>query len=292
MVKTYAALYLEARRALLPAEGEAAGGVARELLCAASGRSAEEILAKRDVYAPQTVCRKMAEYLRRAMRGEPLAYIIGVWSFYGMELEVTPDVLIPRNDTAAVTELAIRYAQDAETNPRVLDLCTGSGCIGLAVARRVKDARVTLGDVSQAALRVAKRNILGQKLSGRVNCMEIDVRRPASKFLGTFDLIVSNPPYVAGPEMAGLQPSVRDYEPHLALDGGEDGLDFYRAILQNFSPALRPGGILCLEFGMGQHGEVGRLLERHGFTVLEWKNDAAQIIRAVAARKKEDEYYG
>lgn len=292
MVSTYSALYLDARRALLPQEGAMAANIARELLCAASGKSAEDIIAERDLYASEEVCRKMAEYLRRAMRGEPLAYILGEWNFYGMNLTVTPDVLIPRDDTMAVTELAIHYALHLNQNPRVLDLCTGSGCIALAVAKRVKDARVTLGDVSQAALRVAKTNIHSQKLSGRVNCMTVDALRPATKFLGTFDLIVSNPPYVTSQQMLTLQPSVRNYEPHLALDGGADGLDFYRAILTNFTPALRPGGFLCLEFGMGQERAVCELLLEHDYEVLELKSDTSEIIRAVAARKKEDECYG
>lgn len=292
MVKTYSALYLDARKALLPQEGAMAANTARELLCAASGKSAEAIIAERNLYASETVCQKMTELLRRALRGEPLAYILGEWNFYGMRLTVTPDVLIPRDDTMAVTEVAIHYVLQLNQNPRVLDLCTGSGCIGLAVAKRVKDARVTLGDVSQAALRVAKANIHEQKLSGRVNCMAIDALQPANRFLGSYDLIVSNPPYVTSREMLTLQPSVRNYEPHLALDGGADGLDFYRAILRNFTSALRPGGILCFEFGMGQERAVCELLLQYDYELLELKSDTSEIIRAVAARKKEDECYG
>ena len=175
-----------------------------------------------------------------------------------------------------------------EQNPRILDLCTGSGCIGLAIARRVKDARVTLGDVSPAALRVARQNVGSQRLSGRVKCLTIDVRQPAAPFLGTFDLIVSNPPYVTTAEMETLDPSVRDYEPHLALWGGDDGLDFYRAIVRNFTPALNPGGWLCFEFGMGQDAAVCDLLRRAGYEIAELKKDTADITRAVLARKREE----
>lgn len=288
MVSTYATLYQQARRALLPREGSMAANTARELLCAASGKCAEEVIAQRDIYAPEATCRKMAEFLRRAMRDEPLAYILGEWDFYGMTLKITPDVLIPRDDTIVVTELAIHYAMHLDQNPRVLDLCTGSGCIGLAVAKRVRDARVTLGDISPAALRVAKTNAHLQKLSGRVSSVTVDAMQPAAKFLGTFDLIVSNPPYVTKAEMLTLQPSVREYEPALALDGGEDGLNFYRAILDNFTPTLRPGGFVCFEFGMGQEQSVCQLLTEHGYEVLELKSDTSEIIRAVAAQKKED----
>lgn len=288
MVKKYADLYLDARRALLPTEGQFAGNIARELICAASGKSAEQMIADRDLYASQEVCDLAESFVKRYLKGEPVPYILGQWNFYDMTLVVTPDVLIPRDDTMVVTELAIKKALFLEQNPRILDLCTGSGCIGLAIARRVKDARVTLGDVSPAALRVARRNVQLQKLAGRVSCVSIDARKPAQDFLGTFDLIVSNPPYITTQEMKTLPPSVRDYEPRLALDGGADGLDFYRAIITNFTAALNPGGYLCFEFGMGQGEAVCGLLRRADYEIVELRNDTADITRAVLARKREE----
>ena len=228
MVKKYADLFLDARRALLKQEGQFAANVARELVCAASGKTAEQVIADREIYASEEVCELTESFVQRRLRGEPMPYILGQWDFYGMTLTVTPDVLIPRDDTVVVTELAIKKAMYLEQNPRILDLCTGSGCIGLAIARRVKDARVTLGDVSAAALRVARRNVSQLKLTGRVNCVAMDALKPAQEFLGTYDLIVSNPPYVTTQEMKTLDPSVRDFEPHLALDGGADGLDLDR----------------------------------------------------------------
>ena len=288
MVKKYADLYLDARHALLEKEGQFASNIARELICAASGKSAEQMIADRDLYASEEVCELAESFVKRYCSGEPMPYILGQWDFYDMTLSVTPDVLIPRDDTNVVTELAIKKALFLNQNPRILDLCTGSGCIGLAIAKRVKDARVTLGDVSQGALRVAKRNVQEQKLGIRVKCLPIDVLKPAQDFLGTFDLIVSNPPYIPTAEIEGLEPSVRDFEPRLALDGGEDGLDFYRAIIQNFRPALNPGGWLCFEFGMGQENAVCTLLEQGGFTVTETRKDTADIIRAVLAQKRED----
>ncbi len=286
MVKKYADLYLDARKALLPKEGGNAANIARELLCAASGKTAEAIIADRDLYASEEIDEKMQDYVRRALADEPLPYILGEWDFYGMTLSVTRDVLIPRDDTLAVTELAIKRALFLQQDPRILDLCTGSGCIGLAIAKRVKDARVTLGDISQGALRVAKRNIQEQRLQGRVSCLAIDVKKPASGFLGKFDLIVANPPYVTSAEMERLPDSVRNYEPHLALDGGTDGLDYYRAIVENFTPALQDGGYLCFEFGMGQENAVAQILYRHGYEIIEFKKDTGDITRAVLARKQ------
>ena len=288
MVKKYADLFLDARRALLKQEGQFAANVARELVCAASGKTAEQIIADREIYASEEVCELTESFVQRRLRGEPMPSILGQWDFYGMTLIVTPDVLIPRDDTVVVTELAIKKAMYLEQNPRILDLCTGSGCIGLAVARRVKDARVTLGDISPAALRVARRNISQLKLTGRVNCVAMDARKPAQEFLGTYDLIVSNPPYVTTKQMQQLDPSVRDFEPHLALDGGEDGLDFYRAIINNYSSALAPRGYLCFEFGMGQENAVCSLLRKGGYEILELKKDTADITRAVLAQKREE----
>ena len=290
MVRKYSDLYLDARKALLPGEGQQrAGLLARELLCAASGKTQEEILVRRDQYAPSDVCEKMADFTARALAGEPLAYILEEWDFYGMTLYVNRDVLIPRDDTCAVTELAMKRALYLDQDPRILDLCTGSGCIGLAIARKVKDARVTLADISREALAVAKRNAAAMKLTGRVSCIQANALQAPSAFLGTFDLIVSNPPYVRSGDMANLQPSVRDFEPSLALDGGADGLDFYRSIASRYGRALKPGGWLCFEFGMGQGDEVCAILEENGYEIVERKTDFNEIERAVLAQKRREE---
>ena len=290
MVRKYSDLYLDARKALLPGEGQQrAGLLARELLCAASGKTQEEILVRRDQYAPSDVCEKMADFTARALAGEPLAYILEEWDFYGMTLYVNRDVLIPRDDTCAVTELAMKKALYLDQDPRILDLCTGSGCIGLAIARKVKDARVTLADISREALAVAKRNAAAMKLTGRVSCIQANALQAPSAFLGTFDLIVSNPPYVRSGAMANLQPSVRDFEPSLALDGGADGLDFYRSIASRYGRALKPGGWLCFEFGMGQGDEVCAILEENGYEIVERKTDFNEIERAVLAQKRREE---
>jgi release factor glutamine methyltransferase len=291
VVKQYSQLYLEARRALLTTEDQQTASLyARNLLCHASGKTQEQVLAARDLYASEAVCEVVEAAVKRLLEGEPLAYVLGEWDFYGLRLEVNKNVLIPRDDTCAVTELAIRNALFLEQAPRILDLCTGSGCIGLAIASRVKDARVTLADISKDALAVAKRNVTRTHMSGRVSCIQVNALAPAPAFLGKFDMIVSNPPYVTAAEMEELPHSVRDHEPHLALLGGEDGLDFYRAITENYKLALKDGGYLCYEFGEDQGDDICRILEQNGFTIVERTKDFNDTERAVIARydRKED----
>lgn len=261
-----------------------AGMLARQLLCHVSGKSQEQILADRELYASEEICTRMAELTSRVIAGEPLAYILGEWEFYGLKLYVDRNVLIPRDDTCAVATLAIQKALFLNKDPRILDLCTGSGCIGIAVASRVKDARVTLGDISKDALAVAKKNILLHHLSGRVSCIQADALKKPTAFLGKFDMIISNPPYITAAEMEQLPHSVHDFEPHLALFGGEDGLAFYRAIAKNYAEALKSGGYLCFEFGMGQGDDVCRILEENQYTILERTRDYNDIERAVIAQ--------
>ena len=149
---------------------------------------------------------------------------------------------------------------------------------------------MTLADLSQPALAIAKKNIQRCKFGGRVNCVRADARLEPPAFLGKFDMIVSNPPYVTEKEMEELPGSVKDFEPHMALFGGEDGLDFYRSIAENYRRALKPGGYLCFEFGMGQGDSVCAILEEDGFTVLERTRDYNDRERAVIAQygRKDD----
>jgi len=285
LVKKYGELYLDTRRALLETEdAQTAGLMARQLLCHVCGQPQEYILAQREQYASEEVVRGVSSGLRRLQRGEPLAYVLGEWEFYGLNLQVSPDVLIPRDDTCAVASLAIQQGLFLNQDPRILDLCCGSGCIGLAVASRVKDAKVTLADLSMDALAIAKKNTALNHLTGRVRCVQADATQKAPAFLGKFDMIISNPPYITAAEMRELPASVAEYEPHMALYGGEDGLDFYRAIAENYTCALKPGGFLCLEFGMGQGDDVCRILEEHGYTILERTRDYNDRERAVLAR--------
>ncbi len=285
MVKTLSELYLQTRRALMAKEdADTAGFIARQLLCHVTGMSREQVLAQQSHYASEKTCGELPLLVNRILSGEPLAYVLGEWEFYGMKLTVTPNVLIPRDDTCAVTELAIHQALFLDANPRILDLCTGSGCIGLAIASRVKDAKVTLADISREAMQVARTNITAQKLTARVSCVQANALETPPAFLGKFDMIVSNPPYITTDEMKALPDSVASYEPHLALHGGLDGLDFYRSIAANYKNALKPGGFLCFEFGMGQGDAVCSLLEENGFQILERTRDYNNRERAVLAQ--------
>lgn len=285
MVRTYGDLYVRTRdRLMLTETPEAAGPMARDLVSTLSGMTQEAFLADQNMPVPEALTVQVDTAVDRYLAGEPLPYVLGEWTFYGLDLYVSPDVLIPRDDTCAVAELAIRRGLFLDQNPRILDLCCGSGCIGLAVASRLKDARVTLADLSGPALAVARKNIQRNHMGGRVSCVQVDAMEEPPAFLGKFDMIVSNPPYVTASEMEELPDSVKNYEPHMALFGGTDGLDFYRAITKNFRGLLKPGGFLCCEFGMGQGDAVCAILEENGFTVLERTLDFNERERAVLAQ--------
>ena len=288
---TYAQLYMDARRLLLETEDvQMASSMARHLLLHVSNKTYAQFLMDQNMYASEQICKAMYDGVARLQKGEPLAYILGEWEFYGLKLIVTPDVLIPRDDTCAVASLAIKQGIFLPESPRILDLCCGSGCIGLAVASRVKDAKVTLADISKEALAVAKKNVALNKMGGHISCVQADALKPAPQFLGKFDMIVSNPPYIDDKDMDELPVSVVNFEPVLALYGGPDGLDFYRSIAVNYNSALKPGGYLCFEFGEDQGDDICAILESNGFRIIERTKDFNGTERAVLAqlRRKEE----
>ena len=243
MAITYNNLYLDIRQQLHKAGLPAATLEARELVCCAAGKSREELSRDSRLYVPDTVERQTRALVERHLAGEPVAYLIGEWEFYGLPLDISERVLIPRPDTEVLAAAVIEGLREAES-PRVLDLCAGSGCIGLAVAKHVPGSHVVLGELEEGALRVCRQNIRRNGLTGRVTAMQLDALHPPLQRLGDFDCIVSNPPYIPTGDLPGLDPSVRDYEPHMALDGGADGLDFYRAILRHWPAVLHPGSRL------------------------------------------------
>jgi release factor glutamine methyltransferase len=213
---------------------------------------------------------------RRAKR-EPLQYILGTQEFYGVEFEVSPAVLIPRHDTEVLVMEALQLAPQAKT---VLDIGVGSGCIALALARSLPEADVCGVEKSPEALKLAQRN--AENLGVRVTLCEGSLFEP---FLGQrFDLVVSNPPYIPTADLAGLQPEVRDYEPLGALDGGADGLDFYRAIIASAPQHLNPGGWLMVEVGIDQSMAVSELFAATGFTEIFIARDPQQIERVVGGK--------
>lgn len=191
----------------------------------------------------------------RRAQGEPLAYLIGEWDFYGRPFHVSPGVLIPRPETEEVVAAALDLMQPGD---RVLDLCCGSGCIGITMALEGNPREVVLGDISPMALEVTRKN--ADRYPGLPLTIRVDDALGKSE--ETYDLIVSNPPYIAPGEE--LDHSVKGYEPHLALYGGPDGLDFYRAIAKYRLPGLSPKGHLVLECGHTQAPEIAKILTDAG----------------------------
>lgn len=278
---TYNNLYLDARKRLKAAGVEAAQLEARELVCFAAGKNREQFLRDMSLYASDEVEAKVADLMNRRLEGEPVAYLIGEWEFYGLPLDISRDVLIPRADTEVLAEQAILAARAAGEGARVLDLCAGSGCVGLAVAANAPQCRAVLADVSEEALKICRQNIRRNDLNARVTCVQADARQAPSSVLWDFDVIASNPPYIPTRDIDGLDSSVRDYEPHLALDGGDDGLDFYRDIAEKWRTALRLGGVLLFEVGIGQAADVEQILARCGYEDIETFQDTGGIWRVV-----------
>ena len=280
MATTYNDLYLEIRRQLKAAGVEAATLEARELVCFGSGKTREAFYRDSALYVGPQTEEQIRRLVRRRLAGEPVAYLIGEWDFYGLTLDISEAVLIPRGDTEVLAREAIAYLRTLGSC-RVLDLCAGSGCIGLAAAANVPEARVLLGDVSEAAVRVCRQNIRRCQLSGRVSTMVLDAREKPPAAIGEFDCLVSNPPYIPTGDIPGLDVSVRDYEPRLALDGGSDGYDFYSAILRGWPAVLRTGGRLYFEVGIGQADTVLRMMRAHGFGDINVVEDTGGIPRVV-----------
>ena len=281
MPATYNDLYLDARKALKAAGVDQAQLEARELLSLASGKSREELLRDLPLYAPDGPAARFRELMARRLAGEPVAYLIGEWEFYGLTLEVTRDVLIPRPDTETVVERGILYVRDLPEGTRVLDLCAGSGCIGLAVADNCPNTRVILAEWSEDALRVCRQNIRRCDLTQQVNSAQVDALGPPPRLLRDFDLILCNPPYIPTLEVGRLDVSVRNYEPRMALDGGEDGLKFYRAVAKKWKAALKPGGKLIFEVGCDQAQAVKAIMAENGYVDIQTTMDPGLHLRVV-----------
>lgn len=238
--------------------------------------------------------------LDRRSKGEPLQYIVGSQEFMGLPFVVTPDVLIPRQDTEILAENAISLLKDRtfadgtklegkiRKNPDVADVCCGSGAVGVSIGKLAPKAKVTLSDLSESALKIAKTN--AQKNGVNAEAVQGDLFTP---FRGrfrkkTFDMIVSNPPYVRSSVIPTLQREIREHEPVMALDGGSDGLDFYRRIAKEAPEFLRKEGLLLLEIGSDQKEDVETLLEQTGaYADIRCIPDLAGLDRVVFARKKE-----
>ena len=280
MATTYNNLYMDIRQELHRSGIDAATLEARELVAFAAGKTRQELLRDSRLYVPQDVEERARALMRRHLAGEPLAYLIGEWSFCGMDLDVNESVLIPRTDTEVRAEQAIGFVKTLD-EPRVLDLCAGSGCVGLAVAKFCPGSHVVLGELMEDALRVCRQNIRRCGLTAQVMPWQVNALDGPPPRFGEFDCIVSNPPYIPDGDIAGLDVSVRDYEPMTALKGGDDGLDFYRAISDKWRTALHPGSRLYFEVGIGQADDVLRIMRAQGFGDIEVVPDTAGIPRVV-----------
>ena len=280
MAITYNNLYLDLRTELKRAGDEEATQSARELVCSAAGKTREELVRDGALYAPPEVEQAARRLVRRHLSGEPVAYLIGEWEFYGLPLDISPAVLIPRPDTEVLVTKLIDAARGTGSC-RILDLCAGSGCIGLAAAANLPNARVLLGEIDDEALKVCRQNIRRSALTGRVTSMKVDAREKPARSLGEFQFIVSNPPYIPSRDVDALDPSVREHEPRLALDGGADGLDFYRVICEKWRDALSEDGMLFFEVGIGQADQVLRIMRSGGFGDIQIVKDLNDIPRVV-----------
>jgi len=226
--------------------------------------------------------------VKRAGLHEPVAYLTGRTEFYSLELDITADCLIPRPETELLVQRAIEFLRTRSGVQYVCDLCTGSGCIAVAIAKNFPDARVTATDISAAALEVAARNIEKHRLTEQVQLLCGDLFEPVIHELDVnqFDLIVCNPPYVSTAEYEKLDKNVKDYEPKSALLAGADGMDVYRRIIKKVDEFLKPGAALMLEIGYAQGPAVIKLLEQTGaFAQIKIEKDFHNNDRIVIAER-------
>ena len=224
--------------------------------------------------------------IARRASGEPLQYITGHQEFFGLEFEVTPAVLIPRPETELIVEEVIRLVDVHKiAKPVIVDVGTGSGCIAIALARELEDAKVTAVDISETALEIARRNAAKHELADRVRFVNSDLLAafPEIQFA---DFILSNPPYVAVHELPTLQREVRDWEPHTALTDNADGLSFYRRLLADAPARLKPGGYLICELGFGQSAAVSAMADSQMWSEVRLLDDLQSIPRTLVLRRR------
>ena len=266
--------------------------------CATSGLDAELLLmevlgwSREDLYrSPETTldaseAERFEELVARRERGEPVAYLIGRREFWSLDFSVTPDVLIPRPETEHLVEAVVDFLASRQGPQRVLDLGTGSGAIAVCLAKECSRAEVWATDVLAAALEVARENARRHGVDHRIRWLQGDLFTPLRGSAGSFDALVSNPPYIPRVEMARLPRDVGEWEPALALDGGRDGMDFYRRIVRDGTPRLREGGLLALEVGDDLAGRVSELLRAHGeLRRVRVLRDYAGLPRVVAGER-------
>jgi len=281
-METYNDVYLRVRKSLKNAGIESSEFEARYIISCAAGKTREEMIALSKIFATDPVVKKKIEdSLKRRLGGEPLAYVLGEWEFYSLPLIINENVLIPRIDTELLAQEVINLLKRKVWQTRLLDLCCGSGCIGLAAAANVPGCRIVMIDKSPEALAVCRQNMIRTNLSRYITAMDADILIKPPAILGEFDVIVSNPPYIPTEDIKTLDKSVRDFEPVMALDGGEDGLDYYHAISENWKKLLKKGGHIAFECGAGQSAAVRYILKNNGFSDIKTYKDTLGIERVI-----------
>ena len=233
------------------------------------------------------VQRSFEQIIERRKLREPLQYIIGTQEFWGLLFRVTPDVLIPRPETEFVVEAALTVVKEHDM-PLIVDLCTGSGCIAISLAKELPKARIFATDLSERALAVAQENARLNAVADRIRFLEGDLFVPMEELdlLGRIDCIVTNPPYVPSGDLATLQPEVRDFEPAMALFAGPQGTEIAERIIHRAPDYLRSGGSLIMEMGIGQTAALRKTIEdTHKFGAIEVVKDLAGIERVITAKR-------
>jgi release factor glutamine methyltransferase len=231
---------------------------------------------------------KLRDLVRRAGQQEPVAYLVGKTEFYSMELNITSACMIPRPETELLVERAIEFLRTRHGTQFVCDLCTGSGCIAVAIGKNFPDARIIATDICDEALAIADENIKKHQLKNKITLLCGDLFDPIISGLDVekFDLIVCNPPYVSSAEYEKLDKNVKDYEPRKALFAGIDGLDIYRRIIEKADEFLKPDAALMMEIGYAQGPAIRELLEQSGaFTEIKIEKDFHNNDRIVSAKK-------
>ena len=228
---------------------------------------------------------QLHDLVKRAAKSEPISYLTGKTHFYSLELNVTPDCMIPRPETELLAERAIEFLRTRRGSQSVCDLGTGCGCIAIAIAKNSPDVRIIATDISDAALAVAAKNVECHQLNNKIKLICGDLFDPLSD-TEKFDLIVCNPPYISAVEFEKLDKNIKDYEPKLALFAGEDGLDIYRRIAEKVDNFLKSNAALMLEVGYNQGQAVKQLLEQSGcFTEIKIEKDSSGNDRIIIAKK-------
>ncbi len=272
--KSVAAL-LQAARGSFQSSGITSSALdARLLLQAAANLTHEQIIAEADALLDPRSIGVFENYVSRRMKFEPVSRILGLREFYGRRFRVTPDVLDPRADTECVVELALKLLPDQAT---FLDLGTGSGCIAITLCAEQESVHGMASDLSQSALHVAQQNAVANNVAAQI---QFHQGAWFENIKEKFDLIISNPPYIKSD--AALMPDVANYDPHLALFGGEDGLTAYREIAVGAAAHLRPQGIVVVEIGAGQENDVTEIFSAQKFRLAKSATDLANHVRALA----------